>query len=267
MTDPDWEHPPVTLGRFLVLYLPGLAGVAAYLHAARDQAAALAVVLGVSPSTVLPLAAGLLLVLLAAAVAAGLHAAPRMGFNSRLLDRLDYGTQVGPGLRADLGPAAVAGLAVGLLLVYGGSRAPEAAVAPQDLPPGVLVGTLPLGVLYGGIVEELVARWGLVSALALGLTAGAHRRPADPSRLVVAAAIVLSAGLAALGHLPAVAVVYGVASLDLVAWVLALQGVAGLVLGWLFWRQSLEAAVVAHALAHVVLVAALAGPLATHFPS
>jgi membrane protease YdiL (CAAX protease family) len=60
--------------------------------------------------------------------------------------------------------------------------------------------------------------------------------------------------LFAAGHLPAVA-----AQLDLtpaiVARTLVLNGVAGLLYGWLFWRRHLEAAMVAHACTHLGLAA------------
>lgn len=255
MTEPEWEHPPVTLDRVLLLVALGLPGVAAYLAALRPQADALAAQAGLSPGTLLTLAAVQSLVLLVLAVAGGLHAAPRMGFTSRVMDRRNYGTEIRPGLRADLVPASVAGGFLGLLLMAVTRRAPAAAPRPQGLGTDALLGSLPLRVLYGGVVEELLVRWGLLSLVALGLTVAVHRRRTDPSRPVVAAAVVVSALVFGAGHLPAAAAIYGTLAPDLVAWVVAANAAAGLVLGWLFCRRSLEAAMMAHALAHVVLVA------------
>jgi hypothetical protein len=57
-----------------------------------------------------------------------------------------------------------------------------------------------------------------------------------------------------LAHLP---FLYGVIS-DPPVWLplaaLAVNGVAGVVFGWLFWRLGLEAAMMAHVLAHVTAV-------------
>ena len=47
----------------------------------------------------------------------------------------------------------------------------------------------------------------------------------------------------------------------MLAFVVGGNTLAGLVFGWLFWRHGLEAAMVAHALAHVVAVAVAVGVL------
>lgn len=257
MTEPDWDHPPVTLDRVALLAALGLPGLGAYLAELRAQAPAMAARAGLETGPFLALAAAGSLVLLVVAVAAGLHAAPRAGFTSRIMDRRNYGTEVRPGLRADLVPATLAGGLLGGLLVAATRRAPADAPRPQALGSEALVGSLPLRVLYGGVVEELLLRWGALTVVALALTALVHRRRTDPSRPVVAAAVLVSALLSGLGHLPAAAAIYGTLTRDLVVWVVGANAAAGLVLGWLFHRQSLEAAMGAHALAHVALVAAV----------
>jgi len=66
-------------------------------------------------------------------------------------------------------------------------------------------------------------------------------------------AILLSAVLFGVGHLPALATVVDPTPLVVVR-TIALNAVAGIALGWLYWQESLEAAMVAHATYHVVLV-------------
>lgn len=68
------------------------------------------------------------------------------------------------------------------------------------------------------------------------------------------AAIVISAILFGIGHLPALAASFGLTP-ALVVRTVALNAIAGLGLGWLFWRRPLETAMVAHMTFHVVLVA------------
>ena len=101
---------------------------------------------------------------------------------------------------------------------------------------------------YGGIVEEILLRWGLLSALAalfkkLGTTPVATFWCANA----------FSALLFGAGHLPAVAML-GVALTPLViAYVVLANALAGLVCGWLFWKRGLETAMVAHAAGDVCL--------------
>ena len=54
---------------------------------------------------------------------------------------------------------------------------------------------------------------------------------------------------------------YGGLTAEVLAFVVGWNTLAGLVFGWLFWRHGLEAAIVAHALAHVVAVAVGVGLL------
>jgi len=53
------------------------------------------------------------------------------------------------------------------------------------------------------------------------------------------------------GHLPATAALVPLTPL-IVARALVLNGVFGIAAGWLYWRHSLEAAMLSHATGHVV---------------
>ena len=118
--------------------------------------------------------------------------------------------------------------------------------------------TLALGVLYGGLAEEVMMRWGLMRAVLFALTrvAGRVARKRQPDaderapRALAWVAIVVAAAAFAAGHLPALA-----QSIELtpaiVARTLALNVGAGLVYGWLFWRRGLEASMASHASTHL----------------
>ncbi len=98
---------------------------------------------------------------------------------------------------------------------------------------------------YGGIVEELLLRWGVLTALLalarkLGMKDGFW------------AANIVAAALFGLGHLPAALKLFPFTP-ALFAHVMLGNGVAGLVFGWLFRRRGLEAAMIAHATADVWL--------------
>lgn len=151
-----------------------------------------------------------------------------------------------------LAPSALTGLVLAVVLVamelawrpFPGAQAP----APE--PTGYMLHRLWLGLLYGGIAEEIIMRWGLMSLLSWALhRTFAHRADHAPASLVMAAAV-LSALVFAAGHLPALAAVTDLTP-PVIARTLALNSVAGLVYGWLFWRRHLEAAMTAHAATHL----------------
>lgn len=109
-------------------------------------------------------------------------------------------------------------------------------------------------VLYGGISEEVIARWGVMvlAAWALG-KARVHQDAA------IWAGLVIAAGLFAAGHLPALFLLTGGApSPLLLAWVIGANTALGIAYGVLFWRRGLEAAMLAHAATHIFAAAARA---------
>lgn len=107
-----------------------------------------------------------------------------------------------------------------------------------------------VGMLYGGLTEEIMLRWGVMAGLAWLMHKVFARHAAQVPDWAVVAATLLSAGLFAAGHLPAV-MAMGEVDAAMVARTLTLNMVAGLVYGWLFWRHTLEAAMAAHAATHL----------------
>ncbi|HVL35766.1 MAG TPA: CPBP family glutamic-type intramembrane protease [Burkholderiales bacterium] len=104
---------------------------------------------------------------------------------------------------------------------------------------------LATGIAYGGVTEEVMMRWGLLSALAcLAL------RRAAPS-VAFPVAIAVSALVFAALHLPA-ALAFAAPEAPVLARTLLLNGLGGLAFGWLYWRHTLESAMIAHATVHVV---------------
>ena len=66
-------------------------------------------------------------------------------------------------------------------------------------------------------------------------------------------AIVISAVLFGVGHLPALGQSVDLTPALIIRTVL-LNAIAGILLGWLYWRRSLEAAMIAHTTFHVPLL-------------
>nr|WP_275939172.1 CPBP family glutamic-type intramembrane protease [Polyangium spumosum] len=109
-----------------------------------------------------------------------------------------------------------------------------------------------MGVLYGGITEELLMRWGLATFLAWILYKIGGKPEEPPAAWMLATAVALAAVLFGAGHLPAV-IAQGIPlSPPVVARILVLNALAGLAFGWLYVRRSLEAAMLSHAAVHVL---------------
>lgn len=109
------------------------------------------------------------------------------------------------------------------------------------------------GVLYGGITEELLMRLFLLSTVAWLLGRWWKTAEAIPTRGAFWAAIILTAVAFGLGHLPATAAMGGSLTQALIVRALVLNGVAGVVFGYLYWRYSLEAAMAGHMGAHLMM--------------
>ena len=192
-------------------------------------------------------------VFLAIAVPVGLWAASRLALRAPLSEALATGQNLREVVRPFLGTAALAGAATGVVLwllgafVIGPAMPGEVAAIRR----GITWQGLPAS-LYGGITEELLCRLFLLSLLGLGarrlLTPTADGLPAAPFWVANG----LAALLFGLGHIPG-----ALASVPLTpavwAYAIVLNGICGMVFGWLYWRKGLEAAMVAHFMVDIVL--------------
>ncbi len=242
---------PPTRSLFLPLWLAGLLGIVALAWlvvpalAGRLPAEA-------PPVWVIQLAsAAQSAVLLALAVWAGARLAPGLGLAAPVFAARCAGEPMWPVLRRQLPAALAGGIAGALILMAFAAFAPAALRQEAPMP-------LAARVLYGGITEELLLRWGLMT-FALWALWGAWRRlrriTAMPAPAAIWLAIAVSALAFALGHLPAAWALAGPLPAETVAWILGANAVFGLIAGYLFWRRGLEAAMMAHGLAHLIAAA------------
>lgn len=247
----------LTARRFAVLFGAGFIGVLTLYPTVLEQLRNIPL----PPGTSLPaLAAASLLtptILLAVSVLIGLKTAPRLNLRSYLLDWVVHDTPILPQLRRDIRAAVRWGVVAGVVIVlvrFGFG------LVVDELPPvidtgtiGSILATIPLRFLYGGITEELLLRWGLMSVVGFALFATIGRGRESPSDRIMWTAILISAIVFGIGHLPAAAATSSLTP-GLVAYIIVGNSVGGIVFGWLFWQRSLEAAMLAHASVHVVFV-------------
>ena len=188
------------------------------------------------------------------AVWVGTVLAKPVGLHAPVTESALTGTGMWRALKPQMLPATVVGLVVGVLLARLTVLSPEplrVLSAEVDVPVWVRL-------LYGGITEEILMRWGLMTALVWLLWRVLQNRVGPPTTSLFIAAIVLEAILFGVGHLPA-ALAMGV-ELDgsVVMFIIVGNAVPGVLYGWLYWRWGLEAAVMAHALSHAAVAATAA---------
>ncbi|PZU92607.1 MAG: CPBP family intramembrane metalloprotease [Leptolyngbya sp.] len=189
-------------------------------------------------------------ILLSVTVLLGVQLAHRVGLSAPVAEALVQGRS----WRQAIAPQLLPGLMGGL--VSGGALMAIAALAEPWVPPAYLAAEAPPALvrfLYGGITEEILIRWGLMTLLLwLGWRFGQGRQ-GTPAMGWVAVAIGLSALLFGLAHLPyAIALELPLTPL-LVGYLLLQNGLFALVAGYLYWRQGLESAMVAHLVLHLLL--------------
>lgn len=240
------RFPRLKLG--LLLFLAGMLGVVALTVTVLPQ------VLG---DASLPVPSWLVLVasitqsglLVAFVVWLGVSLAPKVGLCAPAFEAAVTTQSVASALRPQLFPGLLGGLLGGLVLfAIGGYASPTAIADVQQQ------FTVPLlaRVLYGGITEELLLRWGLMTVLVWMAWRLLQRRKGTPQIVYVWFAIVVSALLFGAGHLPAAAAQVGELTADVAVLVVGANTAFGVLFGYLFWRYGLEAAIIAHAFAHVV---------------
>jgi hypothetical protein len=221
------------LGRTLTLVIAGLPGVLSLLALVPEMPGVPRVALLANP---------VILLILAALV--GCWAAPRCGF---LL--------VSPTVRKRqrLGQALI-GLALGVFIAafdhWGRSLWQSASGIPASVVEAWGPASLLVGLLYGGVVEEVIMRWGLMSVLAAGLRAvsGSSERS---SGFAISVAVVLAALVFAASHLPMLLASGHGLTASVVARTLLLNTVAGVAYGAIFARRDLVSAVVMHGATHL----------------
>jgi membrane protease YdiL (CAAX protease family) len=144
----------------------------------------------------------------------------------------------------------IGGVITGIVLVL--SNAISAQYLPSEL---VEIGnnlevSLANRFLYGGITEEILMRFGLMT-LVVWL---AYKVLNSLSPLVYWIGIIISSIVFGLGHFPIVFQTVAEPSSFLLLYILIANSLGGAIFGWLYWKKGLEAAMIAHIFAHIVMV-------------
>ena len=111
--------------------------------------------------------------------------------------------------------------------------------------------------LYGGITEELLLRWGVMTLFVWASWRIFQRGQGRPRAIYFVSAIVISSVIFGIAHLPIVAALGAGFTIPIVAYVIIANSIFGLIAGYLYWMKGLEAAIIAHMTAHLVIVTAM----------
>ena len=109
-----------------------------------------------------------------------------------------------------------------------------------------------LASFYGGIAEEVLLRLFMVSLLVWIGFKIKKTEDGRPTDLGVWLAIILASVLFGLGHLPATAQIIALTG-PVVIRAILLNGIGGIIFGWLYWKKGLESAMIAHFSTDIVL--------------
>jgi hypothetical protein len=104
--------------------------------------------------------------------------------------------------------------------------------------------------LYGGITEELLMRYGFMT-LVVWIIFKISKRLNNATYVI---GILMSSLLFALGHLPVVYSAVNNPSKMLIAYIIIGNSAAGILFGYQYWKKGLEAAMIAHMFAHLTMM-------------
>lgn len=248
---------------FFILFSAGFLGVLSFLLV---DLSAIVALIPVTPGTEIPVITPIIkvasliqpTVLLVLATLAGVNLAPKVGLSAPFAEAIASGGDAAKALKPQIIPGLVGGF-IGAAAIVLMSVAFKPLLSVEVFERigkfGKVLG-VPTRLLYGGITEELLLRWGFMTLIVWLVWRIFQKRQATPTNSSFIAAILFSALVFALGHLPVALIVFPETIPAVVSFVILANSAFGLVAGYLFWKRGLESAIIAHMFGHVVLVSA-----------
>jgi membrane protease YdiL (CAAX protease family) len=109
-----------------------------------------------------------------------------------------------------------------------------------------------LASFYGGIAEEVLLRLFLVSLFVWIIFKIKKTKDGCPTNFGIWLSIILASIIFGLGHLPATSQITALTGIVVIR-AIVLNGIGGIIFGWLYWKKGLESAMIAHFSADIVL--------------
>lgn len=185
----------------------------------------------------------------------------RIGLSTPILDSVTRGESASDKLRAVLPISIVLGIIAALLIIGLDVYIFQPALLRElgDTANGLNLQTSQpaawkgfLASFYGGITEEVLLRLFTMSLIAWLGSFISKTSDGKPTSVVLWIAIIAAAVLFGLGHLPATATIIPLTPL-VITRAIVLNGLGGVIFGYLYWKRGLESAMIAHFSTDIVL--------------
>jgi membrane protease YdiL (CAAX protease family) len=194
------------------------------------------------------------IVLFGLAIFIGLHLARKVGLGLPILEGWLEGREVKSYLISILGISIGLGILAGILIIgldhlFSFAGVPINVTQASINPPawqGFLAS------FYGGINEEVLLRLFIMTLIVWMSSKIKKTEEGMPTSTGIWLAIIIAAVIFGIGHLPAVMAITTVTPLVIVRTII-LNGVGGIIFGWLYWKKGLESAMISHFSADIVL--------------
>jgi membrane protease YdiL (CAAX protease family) len=183
----------------------------------------------------------------------GLILAKKIGFHLPLLERWTEKKEVISYFKSILGISIGLGVLAGILIIIGDYLLSILGASSLDLKTNVIpVWQGFLASFYGGINEEILLRLFFMSFLVWIFFKIKKTNDGKPTNIGIWSAIILAAIIFGIGHLPFTASLTTITPV-IIARAVILNGIGGIVFGWLYWKKGLESAMIAHFSADILL--------------
>ena len=250
---------PIKKRLFVVLFFLGLIGIVSLLL--LDLSAVVALLPSTTDTpTITPALKFLSLVqpalILAVAVLIGVALAPQVGLSAPASEALAAGGDTFTALKPQFLPGVVGGLVGGacIVLISLLSRPFLSPATIDRISRFTNLMPLPTRILYGGVTEELLLRWGFMSLIVWAAWRVLQKGQNVPGRAYFVGGILVSSLVFGAGHLPVGYMLLPDAfSLALVLFIILANSAFGVIAGYLYWKRGLESAMIAHIFCHLVL--------------
>lgn len=187
--------------------------------------------------------------LLIIAVVVGTLLYDKVNFKLPLLEGLVYGKRIN-NLKSILKYGVLGGVISGILILgFLKTMNPELTSKFLQLQEA-FEPTLVARLLYGGITEELLVRFGFTTFIVFLV----YKIGGRMTTTVYWSGIVIAAFVFGAGHLPIVYSISVTPTVALITYIVLVNAVGGVIFGWLYWKKGLEAAILAHMTCHIVLL-------------
>jgi membrane protease YdiL (CAAX protease family) len=192
------------------------------------------------------------LILFAIASFFGLLLAKRVGFDIPILEKILKGEKWYDRFKSILGISLGMGIVAGVLILISSFLFYSISLPFIKVEITIPIWKTFLVSFYGGIAEEVLLRLFFMTLLVWISTSILKTKDGKPTTLGIWGAIILSSVIFGLGHLPVTGNVVAITPVVITRAIL-LNGIGGVIFGWLYWKKGLESAMISHFTCDIVI--------------